>query len=495
MRVKGITRRWLINGVGLILILLIGIEVAAAIAVRGWYYTRVEQELTNQAESLENFFSRYYLTDNRDLEKAAKEFVEDFDNRDQMELMMLDRYGNVLVTSTGFEPDITQEMPDYNNALENDDHFSLWKGKLNSGENVAAVTRIILGQDSSNGGAVRLVVSLEEVDNRILVVVVCFLAVGVAIIFFVIISGSYFIGTIVNPIQEVGKIAKRIAQGDFKARIQKAKDDEIGELCDTINYMAQELGAAERMKNDFISSVSHELRTPLTAVKGWADTMATGDLEQDKETLEKGIQVISREAERLSGIVEELLDFSRMQSGRLTLMMDRIDLLAELSEAVYMFKDRASREGITLEYEEPEVMLPVLGDKDRLKQMFVNIIENAIKYSKPGGLVRVEASEWEGMVRTVVADNGCGIAAADLPRVKEKFYKANNTRSGSGIGLAVVDEIVRLHNGKLTIESTEGVGTTVIIEIPVMQKKAETVIVDVSEPVGQAEKQRGDDER
>lgn len=485
-KTKGITRRWLINGVGLILLLLIGVEVGAAVAVRGWYYTRVEQELTNKAESLESFFSRYYLADNRDLEKAAKEFVEDFDARDQMELMMLDRYGNVLVTSTGFEPDITQEMPDYDGALENEEGASLWKGKLNTGENVAAVTRIIRDQNSGNGGAVRLVVSLEEVDNRILVVVVCFLAVGVAIMFFVIISGTYFIGTIVNPIQEVGKIAKRIAQGDFKARIQKAKDDEIGELCDTINYMAQELGAAERMKNDFISSVSHELRTPLTAIKGWADTMATGDWDQDRETLEKGVQVISREAERLSGIVEELLDFSRMQSGRLTLMMDRIDLLAELSEAVYMFKDRAAREGIALEYEEPELMLPVLGDKDRLKQMFINIIENAIKYSKPGGMVRVEVSEWEGTARTVVADNGCGIAAADLPRVTEKFYKANNTRGGSGIGLAVVDEIVRLHNGKLSIESTEGVGTTVIIEIPIMQKKAETVIVDVTEPAQDA---------
>ncbi len=492
MKVKGITRRWLLNGVGLVLIVLVGVEVAAAVAVRGWYYSRVEQELTNQAESLENFFSRYYLGDGRDLEKAAKEFVEGFDERNRMELMLLDRYGNVLVTSTGFEPDITQEMPDYTDALQNDGGSALWKGRLNSGENVTAITLLIRGQENG-GGAVRLVASLEEVDNRILLMVICFLAVGVAILFFVIISGSYFIGTIVNPIQEVGKTAKLIAQGDFKTRIQKSKDDEIGDLCDAINYMAQELGAAERMKNDFISSVSHELRTPLTAIKGWADTIASGGWDQDTDTLQKGVGVIAKESERLSGIVEELLDFSRMQSGRLTLMMDRIDLLAELSEAVYMFKDRASRENITLEYEEPEIPLPVLGDRDRIKQMFVNIIENAIKYSQPGGKVRVEASEWEGMARTAVADNGCGIAPADLPRVKEKFYKANNTRGGSGIGLAVVDEIVRLHNGSLTIESTEGIGTTVIIEIPLMQKKAETVIVDITEKAGNTPEQGGGD--
>ena len=126
-------------------------------------------------------------------------------------------------------------------------------------------------------------------------------------------------------------------------------------------------------------------------------------------------------------------------------------------------------------------MLPVLGDKDRIKQMFVNVIENAIKYSNSGGVIRIEASQRDGVIRTTVSDNGCGIAAGDLPRVKEKFYKANNTRGGSGIGLAVVDEIVRLHSGKLTIESTEGVGTTVVIDLPAMQKKAETVIVDVAE--------------
>ena len=134
--------------------------------------------------------------------------------------------------------------------------------------------------------------------------------------------------------REINSTAKRIAQGDFDARIQKKHNDEIGELCDTINEMAVELGNSQQMKNDFISSVSHELRTPLTAIKGWAETMQSGEI--DRGTFDKGMGVIIRESERLSGIVEELLDFSRMQSGRMTLMMDRIDILAELGEALYV---------------------------------------------------------------------------------------------------------------------------------------------------------------
>ena len=234
--------------------------------------------------------------------------------------------------------------------------------------------------------------------------------------------------------------------------------------------MAQELGAAERMKNDFISSVSHELRTPLTAIKGWAETMQVS--EDNPAVMKKGVAIIAKESERLSGLVEELLDFSRIQSGRMTLMMDKVDLLAELDEAVYMFSDRAARGHIALKCDEPENLSPVWGDRNRLRQVFVNILENAIKYSDEGGLVHVTASEEEGKLVIQIADQGCGIASDDLPRVKEKFYKANMTRGGSGIGLAVADEIIRLHNGSLEISSALGCGTTVTIQLPKMHAPA-----------------------
>jgi signal transduction histidine kinase len=273
--------------------------------------------------------------------------------------------------------------------------------------------------------------------------------------------------SIITPISEIGATAKRIAQGDFKARILKSNDDEIGRLCDTINDMAVELGTAEKMKNDFISSVSHELRTPLTAIKGWAETMQSG--ENDKEMNERGMSIIIHESERLSGIVEELLDFSRMQSGRMTLTMDKIDILAELGEAVYMFSERAKNEGKFLLYEEPAMLSPVLGDINRLRQVFVNVIDNALKYTSEGGTISVTVLEADGFIRVVISDNGCGIPAEHLPNVKKKFYKANQTVRGSGIGLALADEIMALHSGSLEIESQENVGTAVTIRIPTLK--------------------------
>ena len=334
-----------------------------------------------------------------------------------------------------------------------------------------AVTKVIRNSSGGVSGALRYVVSLDRADRQIVIIIGFLAMAGLLIIAFIAFSNLYFMKSIVTPIRQIGATAKRIAQGDFNARIQKANNDEIGQLCDNINDMAVELGAAEKMKNEFISSVSHELRTPLTAIKGWAETLQSGGM--DPGTYEKGMNVIIRESERLSGLVEELLDFSRMQNGRMTLMMEKIDLLAELGEAVYMFTDRAAAEQKYLLYEEPAMLSPVLGDINRLRQVFVNIIDNALKYTSEGGTIQITASEQNGQIRVVISDNGCGIPAEHLPNVKKKFYKANQTVRGSGIGLALADEIMKLHGGSLDIESHENVGTAVTITIPVLNNQEE----------------------
>ena len=306
---------------------------------------------------------------------------------------------------------------------------------------------------------------MEQIDSQILLLIAVMLLFGMAVIFFVMLSSSYFVSSILNPITEIGQAARKIALGDYNSRIVKRYDDEMGDLCDTINYMASEISAAERMQNDFISSVSHELRTPLTAIKGWSETLRQAG-PSDKELMNKGLDVISSEAERLSGIVEELLDFSRMQGGHMTMRFGRMAVLAELEEAVVLFRERAKRENIELVYVEGENLSPITGDKDRLKQVFINVIDNAIKYSNPGGRVRIEAVQMGGNVQIVISDSGVGIPKSDLPNIKNKFYKANRTRPGSGIGLALADEIIRRHKGRLEIDSEEGVGTTVTITLP-----------------------------
>ena len=152
------------------------------------------------------------------------------------------------------------------------------------------------------------------------------------------------------------------------------------------------------------------------------------------------------------------------------LMMDKIDLLAELDEAIYMLRERALRENKHLLYDEPEFIPPVMGDKNRIKQVFINIIDNALKYTPSSGVIGIQVTSDKDNVTITISDNGCGIPAEHLPRIKEKFYKANQTIRGSGIGLAVADEIMQLHKGSLTIESTEGIGTTVTLVFPVLKE-------------------------
>jgi signal transduction histidine kinase len=163
--------------------------------------------------------------------------------------------------------------------------------------------------------------------------------------------------------------------------------------------------------------------------------------------------------------VEELLDFSRIQSGRFTLIRERLDIIAELSDAVLIFTERAKQENKQLIYEEPLEFAVITGDRNRLRQVFINVIDNALKYSDDGDTVTVDAGLEGELFVLRIADTGCGISKQDLPHVKEKFFKANNTRRGSGIGLAVANEIVSMHDGYMDIDSELDVGTCVTIRI------------------------------
>lgn len=465
MLAKGVSRRWLVNTLGVVLLILVISITTLSLMVQSSTYNGIELSLAGRADELLNLLS--YSGDGMNTSSGfsgiVRDYIERFPDKSNMEIMALDQNGQVVITSTGFEPDQNQDMPDYEEALDSAGGEGKWVGRLNTGEKVMAISRVVRDENGGLIGSVRYLVSMERADQQISFLITILVAVGLLILLLLSLSGVYFIRSILVPVRQLSQSARKIAQGDFGVRIDKAKDDEIGELVDAINDMAGELGAAEQMKNDFISSVSHELRTPLTAIKGWAETLQEG---ADQETAEKGMNVIIRESERLSGLVEELLDFSRLQNNRMRLIVSRLDILAELDEAVYMFTDRARTEQKELNYEETTALPPVYGDVDRLRQVFVNIIDNALKYTSPGGTITVFSREDSGWVRVTISDTGCGIPAEHLPNVKKKFYKANQLVRGSGIGLAVADEIVRLHGGTLEIDSQEGVGTTVVISLP-----------------------------
>ena len=468
---KGISKRWLINTFGVVLAIIILLVITLSVAVHSLCYNTVDAALLDRCGELSDVFPDYTAESTDAFLNAAAAYAANFEYKDEMEVEVTDASGYVVTNSTGFSAG-TEPVPDFEETLSSESGLKRYVGRSESGEKIMAYSRIIKNYQGAELGAVRYVSSLRNADSKVFVYTVIASVVGLIIIIVVALSGYYFIRSIVKPVSQMTETARRIAQGDFSAKIDKMYDDEIGELCDSINDMAKELDANEKLKNDFISRVSHELRTPLTAIKGWAETMQYGV--PDRVTLEKGMSVIVKESSRLTSLVEELLDFSKLQSGRLTMQMARMDILAELDEAVYMLKERAVSEGKHLLYDDPEDMPIIYGDRNRLKQVFLNVIDNALKYTPEGGMIGVQAYQdfKAHTVKIVVADNGCGINAEDLPKVKDKFYKANQKINGSGIGLAVADEIIKMHKGSLDIESSPEVGTTVTITLPIFNEAA-----------------------
>lgn len=225
---------------------------------------------------------------------------------------------------------------------------------------------------------------------------------------------------------------------------------------------------SRREQTQFIAAASHELRTPLTAIAGWTDTVESG---LDDHTLAlQGLDIIKKETRRLSQMVEELLDFSRIESGGMRLQTEPFDLRGELYDAVFTYTDMLRQEGLRIDYEEPEEPLMVFADRNRLKQVFLNIIDNAGKYGKDGDRVQVTAQAAEGSAVVHIRDFGQGIPPDELPFVKQKFYKGSAKGRGTGIGLSVCSDIVQMHGGTLDIESTLGQGTDVIITLPLYRK-------------------------
>lgn len=467
MAKKSITTRWVQGTLCVIIVVLLVLVVAASALFKEQYYESARLTLDSRATSVAaSYFSLCNESSDDAFNRRAKQFVEDFSDKSIMEVWVIDRSGNVVVSSSGFSV-ADEQYPDYEQAKLSETGKATWIGRLRSGEKVMTLTYVLPTRTGSPAGAVRYLVSLADIDSQLFTIIVLLCLLCLVILAFVTVSGLFFIRSIVNPVKEIGETAKKIAGGDLDARIEGNEyEDEIGELCATINDMARGLKETDRLKNEFISTVSHELRTPLTAIKGWGETILEDPL-RDEALTRQGLGVIIRESERLTQLVEELLDFSRMENGNLTMRRAHIDVLAQLGEAVSVFKERSLRDGVALVCDIQQAPAPMLGDADRIKQVFVNILDNSFNYTAAGGSVFVHASVADGIAVITIVDTGRGIPKNALPHVTERFFKADPSAGGSGIGLAVVREIVTHHGGTLSLDSAEGRGTTVQIVFPI----------------------------
>ncbi len=462
----GLRQRWMVNGLAVILVVIALALGAFSIAIGSYYYSTASYGLRTRAKSASTFFSNYITDSYNSFYSSALQFVASSEDRNNLEMQFVNTSGKILVSSYGLPAGDEPGTEDITDALV-DKQISLWQGRApKTNERIMAVSAPLIYGDGEVIGVLRYVTSLKQVDKQITIGIVIALGVGIAVLMLIILSNNYFIKSIVQPVSEITSTASRIAAGSYGVQIEKHYDDEIGILADTINDMSSKIDQAEKTETEFISSVSHELRTPLTAISGWSETLMN-DPSFDPVMKRRGLEIIMSEANRLTKMVEELLDFSRLQGGHFTIHVEKLDIAAELEDTIYMYRQELQKQDVEIDYFLDEYVPMINGDPERLRQVFLNILNNAAKYAKSGKRISVTLTSHEDKVIVKIRDFGPGIPEDELPQVKWKFYKGSSKERGSGIGLAVCDEIVRLHNGELTVENAEGGGVVVTVYLPV----------------------------
>ena len=465
-KITGIQKRWLLNNVSILMAIVFIVVIAYSVSIYVYYYNNMQDNLVSKARTTTDFFSNYLGQSYNEFYQSCVTFAQTFEDSNRMELQFIKTSGRLVASSYGQWSGQAPGTPEIQQAVSTQQIQTYIGSDPDTGERIMAVSSPMIYTNGDVIGILRYVTSLQPVDREILKNALFAIAVGVALIAMILLISRYFISTIVRPVTEITATAKRIANGSYGVQIPKQFDDEIGELVDTINDMSTKIAQTEKMQSEFISSVSHELRTPLTAISGWGETLLAD--EGDPEENRKGIQIILRETHRLIGMVEELLEFTRIQDGRFTLNVRTCDIRSEFEDTVFMYGSRLRQEGIELEYLENDSDIPEIPcDAERLRQVFLNILDNAVKHGGTGKKITAEILRQEQEILIRIRDFGPGIPEAELPYVKQKFYKGSSKARGSGIGLAVCDEIVTLHNGKLEIANAEGGGTCVSIRLPI----------------------------
>ena len=465
-RVKSIRSKVLKNFLIVIILTVLILDVLTLLCLRGYYYKTTQDTLVNQLEGYINFYQKYFS--NNKLIDNIYENMDVFWSTNEEQVEILDSDGKLLMDSYGVRDPEILSTPDITKAKAGE--IGVWTGNVsNYNEKIMIVSKAINSKIDPNEtiGIVRIIFSLKEVQKLINSFSKLFLIISIIVIALGIIMSLIIAKDIVSPIKKITAVAREMAKGNLNIRSDVADNIEIAQLSKTLNYMGCEVEKREKLKNEFISSVSHELRTPLTSIKGWAITLKYDC--SDMDTVALGLDIIEKESDRLTEMVEELLDFSKLINGVISLNIKEHDVKSFIEYIENYMRPRAEREGKEFSITIDKNVGKGYFDENRIKQVLSNIIDNAFKFTEENGKISLNTKVEEEYLVFRVKDNGSGISSKDLPRVKDKFYKGKNSKSRNGIGLSICDEIVTLHRGILEIISKENEGTEIIIKIPLNQ--------------------------
>ena len=451
----------------IILITISIIDIFLLFAFSSYYYNNISKELIQRMEVSLEIYRRDYS--DKSIEDLIYEDSDIFLSNTNAEVQILDKGKNLLSDSIGRLASNPIETIDVMAAEKGE--IKTWKGEdSQTGEAIMSVAGPIKNNEGEIIGYLRFISSIEGVKSAILKTIISLFVFTLFVALVTTMVSLLISKSIVKPILELTEVAKTMLKGNYEEKAKIFEDDEIGELAKTLNAMSDEIINKDRIKNDFISSISHELRTPLTSIKGWAVVLKDAK-EDEKELMEDGLNIIENEADRLAKMVEELLDFSRYISGRITLDKDVFDITQTCVDISKQMRPRAKSNNIELITELPEESILINADENRIKQLLINLLDNAIKFTSDKGWVKFQMIREADLVQIMVSDNGMGMTKEELAHVKEKFYKGKHSKSHSGIGLSISDEITKLHQGKLEIFSEENIGTTVKVSLPLEIEK------------------------
>ncbi|MEF2967230.1 HAMP domain-containing sensor histidine kinase [Paenibacillus sp. M1] len=472
---KGIGRQIVLNYFIIVFVTLFMVEIIFSLAIRVYYYDTIYNHMYTHSTWASDFFQKFVrLSAERDPDYFT-EMLRTFE-LDNTELMILNLKGDVKASSNAFQADKAIQTSDVLQAAAGG--VGKWIGRQTStGEMVMAVSTPLQVR-GENRYIVRFVTSLEAVNSNLTKLTLLSTAVCLAVLALVTLFSIGLANSIVKPINNIRAVSAQMARGKFDARIKGDYKYELGELASTLNYMAEEIVRSNQIKDEFISSISHELRTPLTGIKGWSETLTMGGF--DPEETKLGMGIISKETDRLIGLVEEMLDFSKLQQNEMKLVIGRVNLKELLQETMLNVWAKAEQRGIQIKLDDKTLQpVTVVGDGNRLKQIFLNLVDNAIKFSHENSWVHLVISRAEpGQVLVEVTDTGIGISEEHLNKVKDRFFQVNNQGGGTGLGLAITQQLVELHHGDMDIHSELGVGTTVAVKLPLAEPEDEAQLAD-----------------
>ncbi|MDM8533866.1 HAMP domain-containing sensor histidine kinase [Clostridiaceae bacterium HSG29] len=457
-KISGIKKRWFINYMLVVVLVGIIIEGFFLVGLNKFYYGNASDIIMDRAKVTVEFYKKYYDTELYAIDEVAQILVNNYTDDEIAEIQILDLDGNIIKSNNEFSHDDKVQIPEgiESKIVEKRALMEL------TGEKTLSIYMPLKNKSDEIVGVLRYITSLTLIDKAIYkLFIYSLILLGVLMLILSALS-LFFTRTIINPIYKIIKATEKLAKGEYNTRIKNEFKDELKTLADSVNSMAGKIQESEKSKNEFISSITHEIRTPLTSIKGWGETIITGDF-SDKEEIETGLNIIIKETERLSSMVAELLEFSKLEAGNLILYKEKTDIILLLKDIISIYKGKFNKKKIDgiLNSEFDSLILNI--DSNRIRQVIINILENAYKFSNYNSKIIIDVKKGKKCVKIAIIDNGVGISEENLGNVKKRFFKGSSKQPGSGLGLAISNEIMKLHDGTISIESKLNEGTTVNI--------------------------------